>query len=113
MAVRVSTADLETYLRRVRTRLEQARAAQEKMASEVCMQELRPGTFAAAEQFRTMHANSAVDYEDRLRQYVDALAGLEAGVQTVIANWDEADAAGEADFDRLDSALTADYDGQL
>lgn len=110
MGVRVSTADLETYLRRVRTRLEQARAAQEKMASEVCLQELRPGTFAAAEQFKTMHANSAVDYDDRLRQYVEALEDLESGVQAIIANWDEADAAAETDFDRLDSALTADYD---
>lgn len=110
MGVRVSTADLERYLRRVRTRLEQARAAQEKMASEVCLQELRPGTFAAAEQFKTMHANSAVEYDDRLRQYVEALEGLESGVQTIIANWDEADDAAGADFDRLDSALTADYD---
>ncbi|GAB3994678.1 hypothetical protein GCM10029992_09850 [Glycomyces albus] len=118
MAVNVTIAGLEAYLQRVRTRSEQAQEAVSAMTSEVWPLPLRPGTFAAADQFREMSATRSQEYYDRLQRYANALEGLAAGVESIIANWEDTDESLGSHFEDFDAALTeADptpgYNGEL
>jgi hypothetical protein len=118
MSVSVSTADLEAYLRRVRARLDEARAASSMLTTEVLNHQLKPGSFSAAGQFADSSVQRAEEYDERLRDYVASLESLEEAVLSIIANWEDADGATEAHLGGFDAALgdtrsSTRYDGEL